>query len=627
MLISKFTKIEVTKRNYNSIRKYNLLDLKIGDIVNIPISQLSKGSHYIVDVSCDYCGDLLQIPYKRYIKNTSIVNKYACSSKECSNKKTKEVCQVKYGVNNPFQEKNIKNKIKKSILEKYGVEHQMHSMEVKSKIKKTNIERYGVDNYTKTDEYKQKTTKTNLEKYGVEWTLQSKEIREKGKITNIKKYGVEYSSQSEIVREAVEKTCYEKYGYKTNLLNPYNIEKVRNTLLINWGVDNPMKSDVIKNKLKESYINKYGVCSYSKTDEYKQKTIKTNLDKYGVTNPKKNELFRKKFIIAMHKDYIKYIDNSISLFKCEKGHEFEIKTDNFFNREKNNIPLCTICNPIGDSKSIKEKELFNYIKFIYPGEIIQSYRDKLEIDIYLPELNIGFEFNGLYFHSEVFKEQKYHLDKMDFFKQKGIKIIYIWEDDWDFKNDTIKSQIKNWIGLSEHKIYARKCYVKEVTDNKVIKDFLNQNHIQGWVNSVFKLGLYYGDELVSLMVFDQYEGRKKMEESGWNLSRFCNKTNHSIVGGASKLLNYFIKLKKPTRMVSYADRTWTDGNMYYKLGFTMVDQTRPDYKYIVENKRVHKSRFRKSNLNTELTERQYMKEQGIHRIYDCGKVKFELIIK
>ena len=277
--------------------------------------------------------------------------------------------------------------------------------------------------------------------------------------------------------------------------------------------------------------------------------------------------------------------------------------------------------------SIKEKELYNYIKSIYPGEIIQSYRDKLEIDIYLPELKLGFEFNGLYFHSEVFKEKNYHLEKMDLFKNKDIKIIYIWEDDWDVKNDTIKSQIKNWIGLSENKIYARKCYVKEVTDNKIIKDFLNQNHIQGWVNSVFKLGLYHGNELVSLMVFDQYEGRKKMEESGWNLSRFCNKTNHSIVGGASKLLNYFIKLKNPTRMVSYADKTWTDGNMYYKLGFKMVDQTRPDYKYIVENKRVHKSRFRKSNLNTELTEREYMKQQGINRIYDCGKVKFELILK
>lgn len=280
-----------------------------------------------------------------------------------------------------------------------------------------------------------------------------------------------------------------------------------------------------------------------------------------------------------------------------------------------------------DITSSSKNELYEFIKTIYDGEIIESHIDGLEIDIYLPELKLGFDFNDLYLHSELFKEQKYHLTKMDFFKDKKIKIIYIWEDDWNLKNDTIKSQIRNWTGLSKNKIYARKCYIKEVTDNKIIKEFLNKNHIQGWVNSNLKLGLYHQDELVSLMIFDQYEGRKKMEETGWNLSRFCNKLEHNVNGGASKILKHFINLKKPTRIVSYADKTWTDGNMYYKLGFNMVDQTNPDYKYIVENKRIHKSRFRKSNLNTHLTERQYMKEQGIHRIYDCGKVKFEIFIK
>ena len=98
------------------------------------------------------------------------------------------------------------------------------------------------------------------------------------------------------------------------------------------------------------------------------------------------------------------------------------------------------------------------------------------------------------------------------------------------------------------------------------------------------------------MTFDSFEGRKKMEEGGYNLSRFCNKININVVGGASKLLNYFIKTYNPSRIISYADKDWSIGQLYYTLGFTNVGGNGPDYKYIVDNKRVHKSRYKKSKL-------------------------------
>ena len=323
-------------------------------------------------------------------------------------------------------------------------------------------------------------------------------------------------------------------------------------------------------------------------------------------------------------NYLRYLDNGLSQFNCDKGHSFNIYIDNYIKRKSENIPLCTVCNPIGNSKSIKEKDLFEYIKFIYSGEIIQSYRDKLEIDIYLPELKIGFEFNGLYWHSEKFKEKNYHLDKTNYFKSKDIRIIHIWEDDWAFQEDIVKSQISNLLGKSE-KIFARKCIIKLV-DSKIARKFLDDNHIQGFVSSKIKIGLYHLDELVSLMTFDQSEGRKKMEEGGYNLSRFCNKLGYNIIGGASKLLSYFIKEYKPTRIISYADKDWSIGSLYYTLGFENVGRNGPDYKYIVDNKRVHKSRYKKSKLGIQdmsITEAQETKRLGINRIYDCGKIKFE----
>jgi hypothetical protein len=350
------------------------------------------------------------------------------------------------------------------------------------------------------------------------------------------------------------------------------------------------------------------------------------MSKYGVSAIFKNEEFRKEnFKIAKHPNYINYLNNSKSLFKCDcsEEHYFEIYSDNFYKRTESNLPLCTVCYPIDDLKSIKEKQLLEFIEKNYNGKILPGYRDNLEIDIYLPELKLGFEFDGLYWHSNEFKENDYHLKKTLFFKEKGIRIIHIFEDDWDLNKSIIQSQIKNLLGLTENKIFARKCEIKELTD---VKDFLENNHLQGNVNSVIKLGLYFNDELISVMTFDKFEGRKKMEEGGWNLSRFCNKLNYNVIGGASKLLNYFVKTYKPTRIISYADRVWSEGNLYYQLGFKLVNTTKPDYKYIIDNKRVHKSRFRKSKLDTALTESQEMKNKGINKIYDCGKLKFKIKI-
>ena len=242
----------------------------------------------------------------------------------------------------------------------------------------------------------------------------------------------------------------------------------------------------------------------------------------------------------------------------------------------------------------------------------------MEIDIYLPELNLGFGFNGVYWHSSQYKDKNFHSDKSKFFSERGIRLIHIWEDDWNTKSEIIKSQVKNLIGLSK-KIWARKCKVVEITDVKLVKDFLNSNHIQGWVNSKLKLGLIYEEKLVSIMTFDSFEGRKKMSVGEYNLNRFCNLLEHSVVGGASKLLNYFVEKFNPTRIISYADRDWSIGNLYEKLEFTKVNESDPDYKYLVDGKRIHKSNFKKSKTGKSES------ELYLPKIWDCGKIKWEKI--
>jgi hypothetical protein len=111
---------------------------------------------------------------------------------------------------------------------------------------------------------------------------------------------------------------------------------------------------------------------------------------------------------------------------------------------------------------------------------------------------------------------------------------------------------------------------------------------------MFKIRTLYEDELVSLMTFDHYEGRNKMNNDEWNINRFCNKKYYNVIGGASKLFKYFIKNYEVKRVISYSDSDWSLGGLYETLGFVKINESDPDYKYIFEGKRVHKSRFRKS---------------------------------
>ena len=631
--------------------------------ITIDINDLTKNSHIKVNAKCAYCETEKSIIYSAYNKNIS-TGPYACS--KCSYLKIKENNLKKYGVENTFQLKESKEKSKKTNLEKRGTEFASQSIEFKEKVKQTNLEKYGVEYTFQSDESKLKIKQTNLEKYGfenpfeskliqekirqtnlnkygVEHALQSDEIKEKVKQTNLERYSVENTFQFEVFKEKIKQTNLERYGVEHPMLLDSLKEKIKQTNLENYGVEfalqsdivkerakqtnldrygvhHPMLLDSIKEKLKSTNLEKYGFEHALQCDDFKEKLRQTNINKYGTEFPTRSELIRKKnFEIANHPDYIKYVDKKISLFKCHKGHNFEINSDNFSSRNNNNISICTICNPISESNSIKQKELYEFVNMNYNGNIIDSHKDKYEIDVYLPELKLGFEFNGIYWHSDIYKDKNYHINKTNYFKDKDIRIIHIWEDDWTFKQDIVKSQVKNLLGFSD-RIWARKCQIKEV-DTKEAKLFLNNNHIQGFVNSNIKIGLYYNQELVSIMTFDKFEGRKKLTDLEWNLNRFCNKIGYSIIGGASKLLKYFINKYSPNRIISYADKDWSIGNLYEKLGFIIINESVPDYKYLVDKKRIHKSRFKKSK--TGISE----SNLNIPKIWDCGKIKFELKTK
>ena len=577
------------------------------------VKNLDKKSSDLIEVKCDNCFKIFNIKYINYHRNGNKDGFYTC--KTCKTKKTN---LEKWGVENPSQVKEFKEKKRKSFMEKWGVDHPSKLDLIKEKKKKTFLDKWGVENPFQSDDIKNKIKKTNTEKWGVENPSKSDYIKEKKRKSFIEKCGVDHPLKFDEIKEKIKKNNLEKWGVECVLKNENIKQRIKQTMINLYGFENPMKSDLIKNKIKETNLEKWGVEFYYQTDEFKEKSKETNLKKYNSTSYKKSIFFYNKSIIGSDDNHIEYLGNSEHLFKCNCGENFIIGTDNYFTRKKSNINICTKCNPIGDSRSIKEGELFQYIKSIYDGEIMRSYRDDMEIDIYLPELKIGFEFNGLYWHSELYRDRWYHLNKTNYFQERGIRIIHIWEDDWVNKRSILESQIKNLLNKSENKIFARKCQIREI-GYKLSSKFLEDNHIQGKDYSKVKLGLYYNGELLSVMTFSKSEGRKKMPEEEWNLSRFCNKLNYNVVGGASKLLNYFIKKYDVKRLVSYADRDWSNGDLYSKMGFNLLYKTNPDYKYIINDRRLHKSRYRKSNTGISESKLELLK------IWDCGKLKFEKI--
>jgi hypothetical protein len=312
---------------------------------------------------------------------------------------------------------------------------------------------------------------------------------------------------------------------------------------------------------------------------------------------------------------------------CKEHGEFEQKPNDHINGK--GCPKC------GIKYNYLENELKEYIKSlnIIFLENTKKIIPPLELDIYVPNKNIAIELNGLYWHSEIYKDNNYHLNKTNECELKNIKLIHIFEDEWINKKDIVKSRIKNILGLTTNKIYGRKTNIKEVP-TKECKEFLINNHIQGNVNSSINIGLYVDNILMSLMTFGSL--RKSMGvnsvSGNYELLRFCNKLDTTVIGGADKLLKYFIKTYNPIKIISYADRRWSQGNLYEKLNFKFIHNSKPSYYYIVNNNREYRFKYRKDVLIKEgydenKSEHQIMKDRKIYRIYNCGSKRYELNIE
>jgi hypothetical protein len=492
---------------------------------------------------------------------------------------------------------------------------------------------------------------TTLKKFNVSNIFQLESTKNKIKNTNIKKYGKEHFVLTETFKSKRMKTMELLYNDR----NYNNSTKRKKTNLNKYGVDNPTKNNDILNKIKQTKLTRYGNEHYNNLDKCQQtklkkygnrnfnnteKNKKTSLMNYGVTHIKKIHLtntsdFNKEFIIN------NFIDDGFFLLEeCCEHFNYSFSSINAFKRENGiNIPNKT-------TKCKTQQEIFEVFAL---DSIPKQFNDRtiispLELDIYYPKHKLAIEYNGLMFHS--FGKSEYsmfnnyydekvnkfnHLNKTNLCKDREIQLLHIFENEWlnGTKREIWKSIISNKLGLIKNKVYARKCYIQEISV-KTKNTFLNTNHLQGEDISKIKLGLYYNDELVSVMTFGKSRFNKNYE---YELIRFANKINTNVIGGASKLFSYFKRNFSPNSIITFADKRYSDGNLYEVLGFNYLRESKPNYFYFTPSEMELKSRvqFQKHKLKDKLlefdansTESENMFNNGYRRIWDCGNYVYGL---
>lgn len=336
------------------------------------------------------------------------------------------------------------------------------------------------------------------------------------------------------------RTKLELYGDE----NYNNRGKAKQTCLEIYGVDNPFKD---KEKIRQSYINKYGVDHPMKVDSVKQKMIsntdyealitkthQTNLERYGVSNAATLPECKQRIRDSLTRTFMKK-------YGC---------TCYWTSKDRKKAYNCVHSKP---NEAFANLLNTNYIAFEREFPLIKKVFD-FKVDKNLIEINPSATHNSTWgIFTQEGLDKYYHRDKSQLAEDNGYRCIHVW--DWDDKDKIVK------LLLPRKRIFARKCEVRDV-DLSTTREYLNTYHLQGSARDNIRIGLYYNNELVSIMTFGKPRYNKKCE---YELIRYCS--SYNIIGGAEKLFTHFVRTYNPTTIVSYCDKSKFTGRTYLNLGF------------------------------------------------------------
>ena len=361
-------------------------------------------------------------------------------------------------------------------------------------------------------------------------------------------------------------------------------------------------------KMAHTNLVKYGYQFHSQRPEIKATLGKSKLES---ENP---------HAVAMLNDAAWMSKQYQSLTSVEMSHALDVHYSTvLFYLRKHGIEIQPYANVSAIERSVNQFLVDSGIRTITSDRVTLGSR---EIDILVPDHNVAVEVNGLYWHSsEDYSNSAKHANKSIDCLKKGIQLIHVTDEKWLTKPDIVKSILLNKMGRCTNRIFARRCEAREI-DSSTYRTFCVANHVNGHANASVKYGLFHDDVLVSVMSFSK---SRYSNSHQWELIRMCSSINTSVVGGASKLFQHFIRAHQPTNVLTYADRQYGEGGTYTKIGFEYSYSTKPGYCWTDGNKSYNRLNFQKHKLgdlldvfDNALSERQNMINNKYRMYFDCG---------
>lgn len=297
--------------------------------------------------------------------------------------------------------------------------------------------------------------------------------------------------------------------------------------------------------------------------------------------------------------------------------------------------------------SLAERKLADAVEMLLPGRtVLRNQRGllaerRLELDLWIPELNTAIEFNGLYWHSEPGGfDQHRHAIKLQACRDAGVRLIAVWEDDWRDRPEIVLRGLAHKLNASGQlpavlptapiwpKTGARALKVASV-DTPAAKAFLDAHHIQGDATAGLRLALVDSSDAIRALLAVKSRGRS--EPGTFEITRYA--TAGTIPGGFTKLMKHAERAlgEGLRKWVTFADLAISDGSLYENSGFAADAVLPPDYAYLVANtRREHKSNYRLQRFRTDpglhfdehLTEAELARVNNLDRIWDYGKIRY-----
>lgn len=257
------------------------------------------------------------------------------------------------------------------------------------------------------------------------------------------------------IRQQIEETSMERFGVPCNL----NLEETKIKANTNsqseeakakreatnqerYGSGNVFGSTIIQDKIKATYKEQFGVEYSGQVEEIKQKISNTRkqhteeqkakiIQKIYKNKQDKLDEFAKTHNCTLRKEVIALYGNGW-VFPCSGLNIEIIKYLNIGFVRNEDLPRIEAYSKINHySTSNMEKEIQKFVKANYSDTIIENDRRIIhpyEVDLYLPDISLSIEFNGLYWHSiQSGKTKEYHLNKALLCREKGIRLVNIYE--------------------------------------------------------------------------------------------------------------------------------------------------------------------------------------------------------